>query len=106
MNANEIKVLDNQILLPEQVKHELQKLKEFQITIQEMKNEEAEIKEALLKAMEENGVKSFENDIVKFTYIAPTTRKTVDTNALKEQGLYDSFTKETPVKSTVKITYK
>lgn len=42
---------------------------------------------------------------LKFTYVAPTTRKVVDTNALKEQGLYDEFTKDTRVSDSVRITW-
>ena len=34
----------------------------------------------------------------------PYKRTVVDTDALKEQGLYESFTKETPVKGSVKFT--
>ena len=63
-------------------------------------------KEALKQAMEANNIKKFENDDVAVTYVAPTVRKGVDTNALKEQGLYDSFIKETPVKASVKVCFK
>ena len=50
--------------------------------------------------------KSFENDFLKITYKAPTTRKSVDTKALKDEGLYDLYLKETPVKSSVTVTFK
>ena len=56
--------------------------------------------------MEQNGIKSFENDFLKITYVAPTTRKTIDSNALKEQGLYEMFLKDSPVKSSVKVSFK
>ena len=55
---------------------------------------------------ENNDIKSFENDFVKITYKAPSTRKSVDTAELKAQGLYDMFLKESPVKSSVMLTWK
>lgn len=64
------------------------------------------VKEELLKTMEENGFKSFENDFMKVTYKAPSVRKSIDTQALKDQGLYESFIKESPVKSSVVVSFK
>ena len=43
---------------------------------------------------------------MKITYKAPSTRKTVDTARLKEEGLYDFYTKESPVKSSLVVTFK
>lgn len=63
-------------------------------------------KEALKEAMEANGIKSFENDSVRVTYKAPTTRQTVDTKRLKEEGIYDLYAKTTPVKSSVVVSFK
>lgn len=79
---------------------------EYQVKKAEMEMKEKEFKEALLKVMENNDIKSFENDFVKVTYKAPTTRKSVDADKLKEQGLYDLFVKESNVKSSVVITWK
>lgn len=98
-----VKVENGVIQVAENV---MQQLHEFQVMKAQMEMQEKEIKEALLKAMENNGVKSFENDFLKVTYKAPSTRKTVDTNALKEQGLYETFCKEAPVKSSVVLTWK
>ena len=98
-----VKVQDGHITVAEEV---MKKLHDFQVKKAEMDLQEKEIKQAMLKAMEDNDIKSFENDFVKITYKAPTTRKTVDTNELKEQDLYDMFLKETPVKSSVMLTWK
>lgn len=80
--------------------------KAFQEQKELMELREQKIKQAILEAMEANGIKSYENDFIKMTYVEATTRKSVDTKALKEQGLYDAFTKETPVKASVKLTWK
>ncbi len=81
-------------------------LNEFQKQKEVMELKEKKIKQAILDAMEKNEIKSFENDLVKITYIEPTTRKTVDSKALKEQGLYDMFLKESKVKASVKMSWK
>ncbi len=97
-----VKVQDGHITVAEEV---MKKLHDFQVKKAEMDLQEKEIKQAMLKAMEDNDIKSFENDFVKITYKAPTTQK-IDTEALKEQDLYDMFLKETPVKSSVMLTWK
>ena len=84
----------------------MRKLHDFQVQKAQMEMQEKQIKEAILTAMENNDIKSFENDFLKVTYKAPSTRKTVDTKALKDEGLYDLYTKESPVKSSVVLTWK
>lgn len=98
-----VSVNDGKIVVAEEI---MKKLHDFQVMKAEMELQEKEIKQAMLKAMENNDIKSFENDFVKITYKAPTTRKTVDTVELKAQGLYDMFVKESPVKSSVMLTWK
>ena len=92
---------------------ELEVAQEILLELKEMNEERArleikekEVKQAVQNAMEEFGVKSFNSDIVRITYVAPTTRTSVDTKALKEQGLYDTFAKESPVKASVRMEYK
>lgn len=77
-------------------------------TKKEAEAKAAEVKEAIIKAMEEHGVKSFENDDLRITYIAPTTRATIDSTRLKQElpEIAEKYTKTSDVKSTVKITLK
>ena len=98
-----ITVKDGAIAIHEEIE---MKLKAFQIEKARMEMLEKEIKEAMLTAMEQNGIKSYESDNVRITYKAPSTRKSVDSNALKEQGLYEAFLNESPVKASVVITWK
>ena len=63
-------------------------------------------KDALKKAMEENGIKSFENDAVKVMYKEPYTRQSVDTKKMKDEGIYELYTQTAQVKSSVALTYK
>lgn len=84
----------------------LSKLKSFQEYKKEMDKLEKDIKKDILEAMESNGIKSFENDVVKITYVESCTRTTIDTKLVYELGLMHHLSKETPVKSSVKVTWK
>ena len=103
---NEIKIVENHIELPEAVRFALQKLKEFQITKQEMDNQEKEIKQAIQKAMEEHGIKSFEIEDVKISSVPPTQLVSVNKAKMKDEGIYDLYTKASEVKASVRLTYK
>lgn len=98
-----VKVENGSIVLAQEVEDTL---RAFQVQKAKMEMLEKQLKASLLTAMEENGIKSFKNENVTITYKEATTRKTVDTNALKEQGLYDAFVKESPVKASVSITWR
>lgn len=84
----------------------LSKLKSFQEYKKEMDKLEKDIKKDILEAMESNGIKSFENDVVKIKYVESYTRTTIDTKLVYELGLMHHLSKETPVKSSVKVTWK
>lgn len=98
-----IKIENNELQLNEEVSNKLKALyaykAEFDVRMDEIKN-------AMLEAMEQNNIKSFENDFLKIVYKAPSTRKSVDTARLKEEGLYDLYLKESSVKSSVTVAFK
>lgn len=81
-----------------------------EITVQKKKLDEQEklMKKKLLEAMEKYGVKKFENEQVVFTYIAPTTRTSIDSDALKKAlpEVYKFYQKTSPVSASVKIKVK
>lgn len=67
-----------------------------------------EVYEAILKAMEEQGVKTYETDTMKITYVAPTTRVTLDTARLKKENplVAKAYEKETETKASLRVTLK
>lgn len=69
---------------------------------------DAEIRKELQKVMDECGIKQFENDIVKITYVAPTTRESIDSKKLKADlpEIAEKYMKMTQVKGSVRITVK
>lgn len=80
------------------------------ITIQKQKLEEQEklMRKKLIEAMEQYGVKKFENAQVAFTYVAPTTRTSIDSTKLKKKypAIAEECSKVSNVSASVKITVK
>lgn len=60
----------------------------------------------LEKAMEENGIKKWDNDYFTATVKEDSTQKRVDTERLKEDGLYDQYLKLVFVKGGLQIRFK
>lgn len=98
-----IRVENNEIIVAQETLNKIKTLNEYAIQLNTLMDK---VKTELLNAMRDNNIKSIDNDVFKAVYKAPTTRKSVDTQALKEQGLYDSFLKESPVKESLTVTFK
>ena len=75
---------------------------------QELQSKNEEIREKIKTFMEENDVKKYENDYISITYIAPTTRTTIDSKLLKEkyEDIYKECSKTSDVKSNIRIKIK
>lgn len=84
----------------------LLEIKKFNEMKKEVEAKDKALKKKILEYMEGNGVYEVDiQGIAKFSYIAPFKKKVVDTEALKEQGLYDSFTKDSEVGSSVRCKF-
>ena len=78
-------------------------------TVRKIAEERARLVRAqLLQEMERHGVTGFENDSMKITYVAPTTRMSIDTAKLRADNpdLCAEYTKATPVAASVRITLR
>lgn len=66
------------------------------------------VRQELQKAMDEFGIKSFENDLLKVTYVEPTTRTTIDSTRLKKElpAIAEKYSKVSQVKGSVRIEVK
>lgn len=74
----------------------------------QIEEQEKEMRVQLMAAMEKYGVKSFENEDVKFTYVAATTRTTIDSTKLKKDlpDIAAKYSKTSNVSASVKITVR
>ncbi len=98
-----VEIKDNQVQVAPEF---LNGYKEYLKQKQYWERQEAQLKESLVGAMEEHGINEIDTEIMKIKYVAPSVRKSVDTEAMKEQGIYEDFLKESPVKASVRITVK
>ena len=81
-----------------------------EINIQKKNLDEQEklMRQKLLEAMEAFNVKKFENAQVAFTYVAPTTRTSIDSAKLKKKypDIAEECSKVSNVSASVRITVK
>ena len=66
------------------------------------------VKAAIMEAMEKNGVKSFESDRLKLTYVFPTERTTLDSARLKKEmpEIAEKYAKKSKIAASLRITIK
>ena len=83
-------------------------IEKFMYYKEQVESFESEIKDKF-KEMVESGdipVNSIDLGDMMLSYKKSYTRKSVDTDKLKEDGLYDKYLKETEVNSSVSMTIK
>ena len=73
-----------------------------------LEKQEEDLKTFLIKKFEETGLPFIDNDYFKITYVAPSTRTTIDSDRLKKEmpEIAKKFLKTSPVKSQVRIALK
>ena len=70
------------------------------------KNEEIKVK--IKNVMEEKGITGYDNEYLSITYVAPFTKKTVDSKELKSKypDIYEECSKISEVSSSIRIKVK
>lgn len=86
------------------IQRKIEQLKVLESFVEDYKALESELKELLCGMFEHKRATTFAYGGIKFSYIKPTVRKSVDTTAMKQAGVYDQFVKETAVPAGVRIT--
>lgn len=95
--------------------YEIELIKTTSAIIERAKAEQKEaelnlnkIKESILSAMEENGVKSLENEYFKITYVDPVEKTLIDGTRLKNERpeIAEQYSKTSLQKASVRITLK
>ena len=84
------------------------KIASFEKQIKLLKEQEDKIKTAILAEMEAKGIIKLESDVLSITYVAETTRETLDSKALKEElpDIYDTYIKISKVKPSIRLKVK
>ena len=101
-NPQELTLFQSKAIAIMQEIAELDKLKK------QLEAKDKIVRQELQEAMDKYGIKKFENDILKVTYVEPTTRSTIDSKKLKEElpAIAEKYTKTTMVKGSVRIEVK
>ena len=86
----------------------MQKIVDLNLQKKQLEAQDKDVRQQLEKVMSEYGIKQFENDLLKVTYVEPTTRATIDAKKLKEDlpAVAEKYTKRTTVKGSVRIEVK
>ncbi len=84
------------------------KIAEFERQIKAIKEKEDELKQAILEEMEKKNIIKIDTEDLLISYVAPTTRETLDSKTFKNDmpEIYDEYVKITPVKSSIRIKLK
>lgn len=100
-----LKIVNNEIQIAEQFLQDFKKLAKAKLEFEKL---EKKVKDEFKEKMEEYGIKKFDNELFTVTYVAPTTRQSIDTKKLKElhPRIAKKCTKTSDVKSSVRIKLK
>lgn len=84
------------------------KLAEFERLAKDIKAKQDELKSRILAEMEEHGILKIETDELTITYIAPTSRETFDSKALRKDkpDLYDEYVRLSTISASVRMKVK
>lgn len=97
---------DGEKTFSEDTHKSLKQLKEFEDTIKETKEIQKSIKMSLKNVMDKSGVSKLKAGSTTFTSIDEHKGKRVNTKALKEDGLYDTYVKETVTSDSLRLTFR
>lgn len=85
-----------------------QQIADFEKLAKEIKAKEDELKEQIKAAMEQYNVIGVKTDVLDITYVAETTRESLDTKALKAEcpDVYDAYCKISKVSPSIRLKVK
>lgn len=84
------------------------KLAEFERLAKDIKTKRDELIQRILEEMEAHGLLKVETDELTITYVAPYTKESFDSKALRKDNpdLYDEYVKISTVKASVRMSVK
>lgn len=94
--------------LPKEILPVIQKLQELEIQAKSIKEKQDTLKVSILEAMEKYGLTKWDNEVMTISYIAPTTRSSIDSAKLKKElpDVAAKYTKTSNVKSSIRVKLK
>lgn len=105
-------ILDKSLMVGEDINKELlviqQSLKKLDDEKKTLEAKEKHIKKIIMENMQQNGIKSLDNEFFRITYVAEITRETIDTAKLKVEmpEIADKYKKVTVSAPSLRIKLK
>ena len=86
----------------------MKKIADLDLQKKQLEAQDKAVRQELQAAMDKYGVKKFENDILKITYVEPSTRTSIDSARLKKElpAVAEKYSKISQVKGSVRIEVK
>lgn len=100
MNEIELKEKFNAII-PKDYIEQLRKFEEMKVKFNMI---DLKVKEDIHKFLIDNDKWEYEMDGLKVKRVKSSTRKIVDKEKMREEGIYENYLKETPVKESIRIS--
>ncbi|MBQ2658074.1 MAG: hypothetical protein IJF87_05845 [Erysipelotrichaceae bacterium] len=85
---------------------DIEKLRKFNELEAQVKMIKKQRDEALKEIFRNSEQKSFENDQIKIMYVKSKPRRTVDTEKMKSEGIYEFYLKEGEPTESIRIEVK
>lgn len=91
--------------IDEETKTALRKLKEFEDTIKQTKELEKQLRSELMESMKNANVNEIKVGTASLEYVPEHTRTIVDTKKLKDNGLYEEYSKYNDKADSIRIKF-
>ena len=99
---NEIELKEKfDVLVPHETIEQIKSLQEIKARLSVI---EEEARTKMKEFLAENNLPEYTQDGITFTSVPGYTKKSVDTNKMKEEGVYELYTKEVAVKPSIRIS--
>lgn len=96
----------SEISLPDIARDYFETVSAINAQIKNLTELKKSIENPLKKAMLKHGIKKFSNDIFTATATIGVTRRVINEEAMKADGIYDKYLMDMPVADNVRITYR
>ena len=90
--------MSNEVAFSDKYISTIQRYADLEATIKELEDTKKKVRKEIQEAMEFYGIRSFDNDILKLTLVAPSVSTTIDTSALRvsDPDTYDELMEKYP----------
>ena len=104
--------MSNEVAFSDKYISTMQRYADLEKTIKELEDTKKKVRKEIQEAMEFYGIRSFDNDILKLTLVAPSVSTTIDTSALRisdpdiYEELMEKYPKTVERKQSLRVTLR